>query len=303
MVDASHITCTSPAGSAGTVDVTVTTPGGTSATNIADQFTYVAPPVGPTRYDQTDDNIVYSGTWTPYTKTAAYSGSYGRSATSSATATIYFTGTRLDWIGMKGTTTGIVDVYLDGVKQETVNLKATTASYQVNLWSSGTISDGAHYVTLVRSSASASGKFMVLDAVDIWGTISPGPTRYDQTDTKIVYSGNWAPFTKTAAYKGKYARASSGDASATIYFTGTRLDWIGMKGTTTGIVDVYLDGVKQTTIDLKATTASYQVNLWSSGTISDGAHYVELVRSDTSASGKFIVLDAVDIFGTLVAAP
>jgi hypothetical protein len=38
------ITATSPAGSAGTVDVTVTTPGGSSATSSADQFTYIAAP-------------------------------------------------------------------------------------------------------------------------------------------------------------------------------------------------------------------------------------------------------------------
>jgi hypothetical protein len=38
------ITATSPAG-AGTVDVTVTNPGGTSATSAADQYTYAATPV------------------------------------------------------------------------------------------------------------------------------------------------------------------------------------------------------------------------------------------------------------------
>jgi len=42
--NATSITATSPAGSAGAVDVTVTTDGGTSATSIADQFTYVAAP-------------------------------------------------------------------------------------------------------------------------------------------------------------------------------------------------------------------------------------------------------------------
>ena len=41
------ITATSPAGAAGTVDVTVTTAGGTSATSTADQFTYVAAPPPP----------------------------------------------------------------------------------------------------------------------------------------------------------------------------------------------------------------------------------------------------------------
>ena len=44
---ASAITATAPAGVAGTVDVTVTTGGGTSATSAADQFTYQAPPPPP----------------------------------------------------------------------------------------------------------------------------------------------------------------------------------------------------------------------------------------------------------------
>ena len=55
VVDSSHITATSPPGS-GTVDVTVITPGGTSTTSAADQYTYIAaptvtsvnPPAGPT---------------------------------------------------------------------------------------------------------------------------------------------------------------------------------------------------------------------------------------------------------------
>src|ERR1019366_2825485 len=38
------VTAVSPAGSSGTVDVTVTTPAGTSPTSAADAFTYVTPP-------------------------------------------------------------------------------------------------------------------------------------------------------------------------------------------------------------------------------------------------------------------
>jgi len=44
---ATSITATSPAMAGGTVDIIVTTPGGTSASSVADQFTYVLPP-GPT---------------------------------------------------------------------------------------------------------------------------------------------------------------------------------------------------------------------------------------------------------------
>ena len=44
VVSSGSITSTAPAGSAGTVDVTVTTAGGTSATGTADHYTYAAPP-------------------------------------------------------------------------------------------------------------------------------------------------------------------------------------------------------------------------------------------------------------------
>src|SRR5205807_2025106 len=44
VTSAGSITATAPAGAAGTVDVTVTTVGGTSVASAADRFTYVAPP-------------------------------------------------------------------------------------------------------------------------------------------------------------------------------------------------------------------------------------------------------------------
>src|SRR5208283_2463047 len=55
VVSGTSITAVSPAGSAGTVDVTVTTPGGISATSASDQFTYdpvpavtgISPAAGP----------------------------------------------------------------------------------------------------------------------------------------------------------------------------------------------------------------------------------------------------------------
>ena len=133
------------------------------------------PPAGATRYDQTDKHIVKTGVWADYHVTAAYLGSYGRSSTGGSSATIYFTGTRLEWIAMKGTTTGKAEVYLDGVKKATINLAATTATYLVKVWSTGTLARGSHKVTIVLSSSSPAGKYLTLDAVDIWGTIRTGP--------------------------------------------------------------------------------------------------------------------------------
>ena len=117
--------------------------------------------------------MVKTGDWKDFTKTAASGGSYGRSLTSTASTTITFTGTRLDWIAMTGTTTGVAEIYLDGAitPSATIDLAAATAVYKVKVWSTGTLTNGVHTVRIVRSAAGATGEYLTLDAVDIWGTI------------------------------------------------------------------------------------------------------------------------------------
>jgi N-acetylmuramoyl-L-alanine amidase len=269
-----------------------------------------------TRYEQTNTNIVKTGTWSTFAKTAASGASYGRSNTANASATISFSGTRLDIVAMKGTTTGIMDVYLDGNLKSTLVTGATTASYQVALWSTDTVEQGTHTVKIVRNSASVSTEFLTLDAVDIWGTIiaaasptptptpSPStsvttPTRYEQTNSNVVKAGTWATFTKSDASGGSYGRSASAGSSATVSFTGTRLDIISMKGTTTGIMDVYLDGNLMTTIDTASTTAVYKLVLWSTGEIAQGTHTVKIARNSASTTSEYLTLDAVDIWGTI----
>jgi Peptidase family M23 len=263
------------------------------------------PPPSSTRYDQTNINIVKTGTWTDYTSPSAYNGSYGRSATSLASATIYFTGTRLDWIAMEGTTTGKADVYVDGVKVTTtpIDLAASVATYQVPVFTTGTLSNGSHNVKIERSAASASGKYLTLDAVDISGTISQPPvpkTRYEQTTTAIVKTGTWANYTSTAASGGSYGRSSTAGASATTKFVGTRLDYIAMKGTTTGYAEIWVDGVKVTgtiPINLYASPAVYEQTIYSTGALAFGLHTVKIVRASASATGKYLPLDAFDVWG------
>ena len=131
------------------------------------------PSATPTRYQSDVAQVHKTGIWSKFTATDASGGSYQRSATSGASVTIGFNGTRLDIIAMKGTTTGVMDVYLDGAKKATINTAVSVASYQLKLWTTGDISNGYHTVKIVRSSSSASTKYLTLDAVDIMGTIAP----------------------------------------------------------------------------------------------------------------------------------
>ncbi len=173
VVSPTKITATAPAHEEGPVRVKVNAAGGTSRDTAADDFTYE---VAPTRYDDTDPNIAKTGTWTDYSNTSAYGGTYARSSTAGASATIYFTGTKIAWIGMTGSTPGIVDVYLDGAKKTTLDLYSSPAAYQVALWTSDTLPSGMHHLDLVRNSGSLPAEYLVLDALDIWGEIAAAPT-------------------------------------------------------------------------------------------------------------------------------
>ena len=381
---ATQITAVTPAHGSGAVHVTVTGTDGTSATSAADSYTFMV------RYDQKDLQFFdYSGTWSDYSKTVAWKGSYSRSRTAGASVTVTFVGTRLDWIAMKGTTTGKADVYLDDALQTTIDLANATAVYQQDVWSTHDLPSGTHKVKFVLNSTSAAGKFLVIDAIDVLGSLvatptkpptvtsvapSSGPTaggatvvikgtgfsglsgasavmfgstpaasytvnsatqitavtpaagsgevdisvtaaggtssttaadsytfmvRYDQSDSHFAYSGTWSDYSKTVAWKGSYSRSRTAGASVTVTFVGTRLDWIAMKGTTTGKADVYLDDALQTTIDLANATAVYQQDVWSTHDLPSGTHKVKFVLNSTSAAGKFLVIDAIDVLGSI----
>ena len=115
----------------------VTAAGGTTATGAADHFTYVTPPPV-SRYEGAlaNTDIVRTGSWADYSSAASYGGSYSRTSTAGASATVWFTGTQIAYVAFKGTTTGYADVYIDNVKQTTVNLTATSPAYQQPVWTS-----------------------------------------------------------------------------------------------------------------------------------------------------------------------
>jgi hypothetical protein len=51
------------------------------------------------------------------------------------------------------------------------------------------------------------------------------------------------------------------------------------------------------TVNLAASSAAYNVMVWSTGTLAAGAHRVRIVR--TASGGLNLTLDAVDIWGTI----
>jgi N-acetylmuramoyl-L-alanine amidase len=288
-----QITAVTPAHDWGTVHVTVTAAGASSSTSSADAFTFM------TRYDQTDSHFGYAGTWAAFTKAQAWKGTYGRSSTSGASIAITFSGTRLDWIAMKGTTTGLADVYLDDEFVKKIDLRNPTAIYQQNVWSTGDLTDGVHSVRIVRNSASAAGTFLTIDAVDLAGSLIQAypVTRYEQTDTHLLYTGTWSTVSAAKASGGSFKTVAS-KGSVKVTFTGRRLDWIATLGPGMGTADVSLDGKPAVSVPLNSGGDVYQKKVWSTDSLTNAKHTVEIAWNAGTVS-----VDAFDVWGTLASDP
>jgi hypothetical protein len=172
-----QIVVIAPAGTAGTVDVTVTTAGGTSATSAADHFAYVAAPVvtkiSPTQGSATGGTQV-TITGTDFTgTTAVYFGT-----TLATGVTVNSAGTQITATGPAGT--GVVDVTV-------VTVGGTSAKSSADLFG---------YSAVVTGISPAQGPASGGTQVTITGTNLTGATAVkfggstatikSNTDTQIV---------------------------------------------------------------------------------------------------------------------
>ena len=288
-----QITAITPAHAAGKVRVLVTAAGGATPDTAADDFTFM------NRYDQTDSRFSYAPKWDAFTKDSAFDGSYARTNVSNAAVSITFSGQRLDWIAMEGTTTGSADVYLDNVFQTTVNLASPSPIYQQRVWSTGTVASGVHKVKIIRSPGNAATAYITIDAVEVVGSLVQSG-RIEQTDTRLAYAGTWSTFSTSGPSAGSYKRANTSTASVTVDFNGTYLAWIATKGKTLGKAWVSLDGGTAQTVDLAAPKVAYQQTVWDTHQLNLGDHEVKISWDKTdNAAGIYISIDAFEIQGTL----
>lgn len=252
------VTAVAPAQKPGTVQVSMTTGGGSTDDTALDDFTYVAAPV--------------------------ITGLVPTSGTTAGGTSVVISGTDL---------AGVTAVTFGGVSAKSFDYDK-----------------GAKTITAVTP-AHAAGKVRVQVTTAIGASpdtdkddftyVEPPPKRwYEQTDSRFGYTGTWYTFSTASASGGSYKRANTNGCYVTLLFIGEQLDWIAMKGTTTGIADVAVDGVKVDTIDLSNPVAAYKQRVWSTGKLPYGLHRVRISWNPASSVGKYITVDAVEVVGTLV---
>jgi len=177
---ATQITAHAPVHGPGTVNVRVTTPGGTSQNTAADDFTYVDssqtsfPPMIATvinHYEESDPHLSWTGAWFPV-QNANDSGGYVMRATQPASVTIRFSGERVSLIGEMHEYAGWATVTLDNHGPVNIDFYSPGPLYKQVIWESGSLSPGDHVVTMewsANQNPASQGTTISLDLVAVFG--------------------------------------------------------------------------------------------------------------------------------------
>jgi hypothetical protein len=126
-------------------------------------------------------------------------------------------------------------------------------------------------------------------------------TRYEETDYRLKWSGNWLADTSPQASAGAFKMTMGANPSVLVRFQGTGISLVSAKGTTSGIAKLNLDGLVYF-VDLYSKTFAWQT-VWSSPTLTSGIHELKVEwtgSANQQAQGTFVAVDAFDVAGTLL---
>ncbi len=197
-----------------------------------------------------------------------------------------------------------------------MNLYSPTYKFRQAVWTTGSLTPGTHTIRIEwtgAKDAASSNTFVGVDRLDVIGWLKqaeafvPPATRHEETDTKVVYDGNWIGGTSPALSAGQYCYLQAA-GGVTAKFNGTKLTWITTKAPNYGVARVNVDGGAWVDVDLYSAAFSYRAEVWNTGTLPAGTHTVRIEwtgRKNGSSSANYIGVDAFDVLlpGTLVQAP
>ena len=121
----------------------------------------------------------------------------------------------------------------------------------------------------------------------------PGYTRIEQDDAAIVFTGAWGSASSSAYSGGTAAYSNDAGAEAQLSFTGTAVQWIGLKGPTTGMADVLLDGIVVATVNTASKKTLAQAILYSTHGLTRASHTLA-IRVKNPGKGA-VWVDAFDV--------
>ncbi|MNW28310.1 hypothetical protein D3C74_51330 [compost metagenome] len=126
----------------------------------------LAPESGWRRYDNTHENVLYSGSWTPSTNASSYAGTITTTTQKGASVNFSFSGTRLRIIARRFTSghSNNIAVYLDGVLQSSFSVVGAD-THQCLVYEVTGLQDKFHIARIENNYT--SGTWFHFDALDV----------------------------------------------------------------------------------------------------------------------------------------
>jgi fructan beta-fructosidase len=116
--------------------------------------------------DDKNAGVTYTGTWTQANEGRYFGGSCHFSGSASASVEASFTGTRVEWYGLKNTDLGKADVFLDGVLAQGAIDAYSAKRQNALLFTRGGLPSGTHTIKVVatnQKNAASTGTALVHD--------------------------------------------------------------------------------------------------------------------------------------------
>jgi Tol biopolymer transport system component len=137
------------------------------------------------------------------------------------------------------------------------------------------------------------------DQAGNWSTWKAGPTfavdLRQEGHQAITYTGAWTLQSSPTASGGYLKYATASGSKAKFSFAAKHVAWVTSTGSNRGKAEVWVDGVKVTTIDLYAATAQPRKMVFTKTWSTSASHRVEiraLGTKNASSSGKRVDVDA-----------
>jgi hypothetical protein len=103
-----------------------------------------------------------------------------------------------------------------------------------------------------------------------------------QNSTGVTWSGSWHTVSTSKASGGSLRYATAAGASATFRFSGSSVAWVAARGTSRGSARVYVDGVYEKILSLRASTSAYRSIVFARNWSTVGTHTIKIVVVGTA---------------------
>jgi len=263
-----------------------------------------APGKGWVAYEETSSFVARSGSWSKAATSASSGGAVYLASAKGASISFRFNGSGIEWVGIRAATYGSANVTLDGVSQGTVNLKTSPTRYKQSLFhKEGLDASRTHLIKITVTSSAPSlvciDRFMVKGTGSAPDFSANGWNAYEDSNAVMKYAGAWGTGKASAAYGGAVRLTPVAGRSVSVKFTGTAIEWEGIRAKTYGKAQVYIDGVSYGIINCNAPSTSYrQALFYKSGLKAGVTHTLKIVSRETGS--KLICVDRVMVYGKAI---